>query len=145
MIFISIFKFSETATEATKLLPHSVVYEDTADRTDSTPLVNEATGLLYPFVIEFTLIAAAVWYRILSRVGKPVKKDPHASPQKNSKKQHECHKANSGLFLGMLLLVATGMVSVISVVKLVTYTAYKILLSIIRCVYGWPCSVQGQP
>lgn len=78
---------------------------------------------LYPLVIEFALIAAAILYKIFSNIGKlrrvdeGLRQDQELSgaPEANdfSILSHaECHKANSGVFLGLLCLVLNIMITV---------------------------------
>ena len=75
---------------------------------------------LYPIVIEFALIAAAILYKIHSNIGK-IKRVDHGmeykldpTHQEFSLKAHaECHKANTGIFLGLLVLVANIMVTIV--------------------------------
>ena len=75
---------------------------------------------LYPLVIEFALIAAAILYKIHSNIGKVrrvedgIREDHDPEQSEFSLKAHaECHKANTGIFLGLLVLVANLMVSIV--------------------------------
>ena len=75
---------------------------------------------LYPIVIEFALIAAAILYKIHSNIGKIRRADheveykPDPAHHEFSLKAHaECHKANKGIFLGLLVLVANVMITIV--------------------------------
>ena len=75
---------------------------------------------LYPIVIEFALIAATILYKIHSNIGKlrraddEVQHELEPAHQEFRLKAHaECHKANIGIFLGLLVLVANIMAAVV--------------------------------
>lgn len=69
-----------------------------------------ASPYLYPCAIEFSLICAAVIYKIYTNVGAQLNRDNTRRHMMGnmitSSMTGECHKANSGLFLGLLLLTS---------------------------------------
>ena len=79
---------------------------------------------LYPLVIEFSLIAAAVLFKIYSNIGKLQRIDEglRQDQERNQVSEHpdvsiithaECHKSNTGVFIGFLVLVANFMVIIV--------------------------------
>lgn len=85
----------------------------------SRTLSDEAAPYLFPFVIEFSLLAAAILYRLYTNIGKcpiswshenPAGLEEKEPPQAKSKGT-QCNKANSGLFPGLVVftLVFVGM------------------------------------
>lgn len=68
-------------------------------------LVLKASPYLFPCTIEYSIIAAAILYKIFLNVGRlniaaAEKHEPSVSVT-------ECHKANKGLFVGLFVLIAT--------------------------------------
>ena len=74
---------------------------------------DQASPYLYPFVIEFSLLATAVIYHIYNNIGAIIIKDEKDADEENSKYQIDasvdCHKAHTGLFYGFIVFL--GIVS----------------------------------
>ncbi len=69
-------------------------------------LVDKASLYLYPCTIQFCIIAAAMLYRLYTNVGLPVKLRLPGCKSTKQRLGGICHKSNSGLFLGLFILVA---------------------------------------
>lgn len=69
-------------------------------------LADKAAPYLYPCVIEFILIASAILYRMYKNIGAPGMALPSADDDKY-KQGVECHKATTGLFLGLFVFTLT--------------------------------------
>lgn len=67
-------------------------------------LADKSATYLYPCKIQFCIIAAAALCRIFSNVGSPIWIFPKLA---NDRHRGICHKANSGLFLGLIVVVIT--------------------------------------
>ncbi len=77
---------------------------------------NEVGPYLFPFVIEFALIAASILFKMFVNVGqKPEETGEHVKQKTSIEKMYggECHKANSGLFRGLLLFTITLLLTAI--------------------------------
>ncbi len=66
-------------------------------------LADDAAPFLYPCVVEFCLISAAILYKMYHNVGAIPKSPAHICHEKH-RVGIECHKANTGLFLGLFIL-----------------------------------------
>ena len=90
----------------------------------SRTLADEAAPYLFPFVIEFSLLAAAILYRLYTNIGKCVIHWRHGEDgggpsneaggrgaAQEKPKGTQCQKANSGLFPGLVVftMVFVGM------------------------------------
>ena len=85
-----------------------------ADCYRKATLYDAASPYLFPFVIEFSLLSAALFYKLYSNIGMTtVCNESQPDDDKDIKEylpHHngeipQCHKANTGLFLGLALLV----------------------------------------
>ena len=111
-------------------------------------IAQEAAPYLYPFTIEYTLIAAAVWYLIWTNIGAPEEshRPPHPSPyianDEHSPSTHnskgtssmihvDCRSTNRGLFPGILVLVCTVISIIIFFVTIAAeeYTATALIIN----------------
>ncbi len=73
---------------------------------DTNLLGNEVGPYLFPFVIEFALIASSILFRISDNVGKiPSKKHKVEKASSIERAFEGCHKANTGLFRGLFFTV----------------------------------------
>ncbi|XP_064645205.1 proton channel OtopLc-like [Lineus longissimus] len=73
-------------------------------------LSDRSAPYLFPCLIEYSLIGAAVAYRTFLNVGKRVAKGDsvdESAGMKQSVEPVECHKSNRGLFLGLIMLLIT--------------------------------------
>ncbi|XP_064632467.1 proton channel OtopLc-like [Lineus longissimus] len=76
----------------------------------SQTLSDRSAPYLFPCLIEYSLIGAAVAYRTFLNVGKTVAKDDSNDSDKDAvqfSEPVECHKSNRGLFLGLLMILVT--------------------------------------
>ncbi|GAV08092.1 hypothetical protein RvY_17834-3 [Ramazzottius varieornatus] len=114
-------------------------------------IAQEAAPYLYPFTIEYTLIAAAVWYLIWTNIDAPEEshRPPRPSPYiandehtGSSDQQHhskgtssmihvDCRSTNRGLFPGILVLVCTVISIIIFFVTIAAeeYTATALIIN----------------
>ncbi len=69
-------------------------------------LADDAAPFLYPCAVEFCLISAAILYKMYHNVGASLKSSGHICPEKH-KMGMECHKANTGLFVGLFVFTLT--------------------------------------
>ncbi len=81
-------------------------------------LVDILAPYLYPLVIEFALIAAAILYKIFSNIGKLHRAHTSNGTEDNEDgfqlgNHAECHKANTGIFLGLFVLAINIMMTII--------------------------------
>ncbi len=80
-------------------------------------LVDILAPYLYPLVIEFALIAAAILYKIFSNIGKLDRAHNSGGTENEEGFQlgnhAECHKANTGIFLGLFVLAINIMMTII--------------------------------
>ena len=67
-------------------------------------LADQAAPYLYPCAVAFSIIAGAVLCRILCHVGCSIYRGPRVPPDRH---RGICHKANKGLFLGLVVIVGT--------------------------------------
>ena len=80
-------------------------------------LADEASPYLFPFVIEFSLLSAAIFYKLYSNIGQCVVNwNPADGSAQDKRTNHlsagsKCQKANSGLFPGLTVftMVLVGM------------------------------------
>ncbi len=87
-------------------------------------IANKAAPYLFPSQIEFSLIAAAVVYKIYSNVGADIHPATMACriQHKVEKIVHnECDKANTGLFLGLTVFIITAIATCV----LLVYTEHE--------------------
>ncbi|XP_064637002.1 proton channel OtopLc-like [Lineus longissimus] len=85
-----------------------------------TTIIQGVSPYLYPCLIEYSLIAAAVAYKMFLDIGKVPVVMFHQEEKLLVQAQRTddgCHKANRGLFLGFLLLILT----VISIIMFFVY------------------------
>ena len=76
---------------------------------EDDPLGGHIGAYLFPFIIEYALIAASICYRIYCNIGEVPEhgEEPRSTVIKNTTKVGTvCHKANTGLFRGLVVLVA---------------------------------------
>ncbi|XP_067134851.1 proton channel OtopLc-like [Centruroides vittatus] len=98
------------------------------------PVVNSSSAFLYPFIVEYSLIGAAVLYVMWENIGKnPVYSNPpsgnedgmsHTSTSRNDRVN--CAGSSKGLFLGLLLLV-TAIIFLIVFFVLIHHEKHKLL------------------
>ena len=72
-------------------------------------LGDKAAPYLYPCSVQFCILAAAVLTRIFLAVGGSTWRVPHVPS--GGRHQGVCHKANTGLFLGLVVVVVTCIVT----------------------------------
>ncbi len=75
---------------------------------ENDPLGAHIGPYLFPFVIEYALIAASIIYQIYTNLGNNTHKQGHmltAHIKRITKVGSICHKANAGLFQGFIVLV----------------------------------------
>ena len=89
-------------------------------RKDRT-LADDAAPYLYPCVVEFCLISAAILYKMYHNVGASIKSFGHICPEKHTIGM-ECHKANTGLFLGLFVVT-------LAVIGTFVFILYKVKLN----------------
>ena len=75
-----------------------------------TSLARRTAPYLFPCTIEYSLIAAAVMYKIYQNVGHVSKLETSRRLPETPEDRHDptdCHKANKGLFFGLFTMVFT--------------------------------------
>ena len=75
-----------------------------------TSLARRTAPYLFPCTIEYSLIAAAVMYKIYQNVGHVSKLESSRRLPEMPEDRHDptdCHKANKGLFFGLFTMVFT--------------------------------------
>ena len=75
-----------------------------------TSLARRTAPYLFPCTIEYSLIAAAVMYKIYQNVGHVRKLESCRRVPETPEDRHDptdCHKANKGLFFGLFTMVFT--------------------------------------
>ena len=98
-------------------------------------LADDAAPYLYPCVVEFCLISAAILYKMYHNVGASIKSFGHICPEKH-KIGMECHKANTGLFLGLFVFT-------LAVIGTFVFMLYKVKLNPLTdivTIYVYYCS-----
>lgn len=86
---------------------YHLYFADTSTECLLGTIYYEASPYLYPFVIEFSLLAAAFVYRINANIGVLVlpKERPVANEEEEQHETNDCHRSNTGLFYGFIIFV----------------------------------------
>lgn len=99
------------------------------------PVVNSSSAFLYPFIVEYSLIGAAVLYVMWENIGKnpvynnnpPAGNEDGMSHSSTSRSDRvNCSGSSKGLFLGLLLLV-TAIIFLIVFFVLIHHEKHKLL------------------
>ncbi|XP_074651119.1 proton channel OtopLc-like [Tubulanus polymorphus] len=110
----------------TRMISGRLLKNDTTEDeslSNGATLATNASPYLYPCVVEYCIICAAIQYKMLLNVSKPL---PDSDDQigENPQKPYTdifCHRANRGLFLGLVVLSIT----VISIAMFFVFENYK--------------------
>lgn len=72
-----------------------------------TSIAWRASPYLFPCTVEYSLLAAAMLYKMYHNVGRIARHTLNVSSLELRRRYTDCHKANKGLFLGLFIAVIT--------------------------------------
>ncbi len=94
------------ASNVTTVSTTTVASDDDIKCFQYETLARKASPYLFPCTIQYSLIAAAIVYKMYSNVGK-IGRHVLSIEGTGSHTQRDCHKANKGLFLGLFITILT--------------------------------------
>nr|XP_045590528.1 proton channel OtopLc-like isoform X5 [Procambarus clarkii] len=114
--FVEMQEINETMQQATGWVNEEDIVNRTCERVEIMgSIVSDSAPYLYPFIIEYSLIGAAVLYIMWKHIGRNPRfvYDPEVAGDGMSVVSRRCHSrvdcvgASKGLFCGLLVLVAS--------------------------------------